>query len=195
MTKKLKIAFVGAQCSAKTTSLLYVMSELKLAGIGSVAMIEELARRCPYPINQSGTIEAQNWMLLNQILSEQQLCGKYDVVLSDRSVVDPIIYAYYLSNGGHIDEAQGEYLVKVMDAWLELAPYDAIFFFEPLPIQGDVDRPADAEFQSTIHQMFERFFEQASYTICRKFNLIRVNQSDRDERRKFVLAKIKEMLQ
>jgi ABC-type molybdenum transport system ATPase subunit/photorepair protein PhrA len=58
-----------------------------------------------------------------------------------------------------------------------------------------VDRPADAEFQSTIHQMFERFFEQAGYTICREFTLIRVNQKDRDERRKFVLAKIKEMLQ
>lgn len=188
MTKKLKIAFVGAQCSAKTTSLLYVMSELKLAGYGSVAMIEELARRCPYPINQSGTIEAQNWMLLNQILSEQQLCGKYDVVLSDRSVVDPFIYACYLANGGHLDKAQVEFLADTMDAWLKLAPYDAIFLFSPLPIVGDVDRPADAEFQSEIDRMFQLYFHGAP-------NVIAVSQADKDERRKFVLAKIKEMLQ
>lgn len=188
MSKKLKIAFVGSQCSAKTTTLLHVMAELKFSGFGDVAMVEELARKYPYPINQCGGIEAQTWIMLHQILAEQQLCRKYSVVLSDRSVVDPFIYACYLANGGHLDKAQVEFLADTMDAWLKLAPYDAIFLFTPLPIVGDVDRPADAEFQSEIDRMFQLYFHGAS-------NVVAVSQADKDERRKFVLSKIKEMLQ
>jgi hypothetical protein len=128
MNKKLKIAFVGAQCSAKTTTLLHVMAQLKLEGYNDVAMHQELARSCPYPINTAGTIQSQTWMLLQQILAEQQLQAKYSLVLSDRSAVDPFIYASYLSNKGHLDQKEVDFLGDTLDAWVTLAPYTAILF-------------------------------------------------------------------
>jgi hypothetical protein len=183
----MKIAFVGAQCSGKTSTLLYVMSELKAAGCNDVTMIQELARSCPYPINQSGTFDSQIWMMLTQILTEQQLQHKWRVVLSDRSVIDPFIYSSYLANGGYIDKSALDFLADVMDAWIKHAPYDAIFLFEPFPIKADVDRPADADFQSEINRRFHIFLHKNP-------SVIPVAQPDKFSRREFVLMKIKELM-
>lgn len=186
----MKIAFVGAQCSGKTSTLLYVMSELKASGRNDVAMIQELARSCPYPINQSGTIQSQMWMLLNQILVEQQLTRKYEVVVSDRSVIDPFIYSTYLSNKGHIDKKQVKLIESIMDEWLKVEPYTAIFLFDPFPIKADVDRPHDEEFQSEINRYFNLFFG----IFHEEIDVIYVTQPDKIIRREFVLEKVLELI-
>ena len=156
-------------------------------------MIQELARSCPYPINRNGTFESQVWMMLNQILAEQSLQNRWKVVLSDRSVYDPFVYGSYLSNNGHIDEAQIDFLREIMDAWIKLSSYNAVFLFEPLPIKGDIDRPEDSQFQADIDRMFNLLFEQ-QFLLNAETKVIRVTQSDKFSRREFVLDKVLELI-
>lgn len=188
----MKICFCGTQCADKTTGLLYVAAELKIRGF-DVEVIQEYARKNRYPINKGGTFQSQLWILLKQMLEENRLESKGQIVLCDRGVVDPFIYYSYLTNGGHVDKAQLDFIGDVADLWMKLCPYDAVFVMHPLPIKADVDRPADTEFQAEIDRRFQIYFSTNPAEI--KSEIFHVNQINRDERRKFVLAKVLELIQ
>jgi hypothetical protein len=186
-----KIAFVGAQSSRKTTTLMYVYSQLKIEGNSDTTILMELARDCPYPINKDGTFKTQLWMLLNQILAEQRLEEKWANVLTDRSVVDPVVYYLYLmAQKGTFtaqEKADLNFLRSIRDGWLDSHPYTTYFLFTPMPINADADRPADSKFQTDVHEFFEAYF-------WGKPNIIVVDQPTTEERCKFVLQKVKELI-
>jgi len=87
----LKIAFVGTHGVGKTT-LCYELAAWMKKREARVDMVREIARRCPLPINRETTLDAQSWILHQQIAEEIQLANEQDVVICDRSVIDN--YAY-----------------------------------------------------------------------------------------------------
>ena len=93
----LKIAFVGTHGTGKTT-LCYELAAWMKKREARVDMVREIARRCPLPINQDTTLDAQSWILHRQIAEEIQIASEQDVVICDRSVLDN--YAYLIHRLG-----------------------------------------------------------------------------------------------
>lgn len=189
---KAKIALVGAQSSGKTTALHYVFTQLKLEGYSNVAIMDEPAQDCPYPINKDADFKTQMWILLSTILQEQKLCAKWDVVITDRSVIDGLMYFRYIID--HCNPADRERLVAeyttlktIADAWIERAPYTMIYFLEPLPIYGDADRPNDAVFQKEVFQIFETYFWGR--------RCITIRETDKSKRSEGILRSIKQVVE
>src|SRR5215213_4907834 len=95
--RRLKIAFVGTHGVGKTTLCFDLASQLKRLDLG-VELVKEVARRCPLPINEDTTVDAQGWILHTQIAEEMEAAATYEVVVCDRSVLDN--YAYLVARAG-----------------------------------------------------------------------------------------------
>lgn len=115
--KRVKIAFVGTHGVGKTTLCFDLASQLKRLDLG-VDIVKEVARRCPLPINEETTPDAQAWILHAQIAEEIAAAATYQVVICDRSVLDN--YAYLVARVGRRPE-----LDPLVGAWIR--GYDALF--------------------------------------------------------------------
>ena len=84
--RRLKIAFVGTHGVGKTTLCFDLAAQLKRLDLG-VELVKEVARRCPLPINEQTTPDAQAWILHTQMAEELSAAASYEVVICDRSVL------------------------------------------------------------------------------------------------------------
>jgi nicotinamide riboside kinase len=100
---RLKVAFVGAHGVGKTTLCFDLAAQLKRLDLG-VDIVKEVARRCPLPINEDTTFDAQAWILHTQIAEEIEAVAQYEVVVCDRSVLDN--YAYLVARAGRQPELE-----------------------------------------------------------------------------------------
>jgi GTPase SAR1 family protein len=114
---RLKVAFVGTHGVGKTTLCFDLASQLKRLDLG-VEIVKEVARRCPLPINEQTTPDAQAWILHTQIAEEIAAAAGYEVVICDRSVLDN--YAYLVARVGRAPE-----LDPLVRSWI--TTYDALF--------------------------------------------------------------------
>ncbi|WP_309669691.1 hypothetical protein [Gemmatimonas sp.] len=73
---RLKVAFVGTHGVGKTTLCFDLAAQLKRLDLG-VDIVKEVARRCPLPINEDTTLEAQRWILHTQIAEEIEAAAAY----------------------------------------------------------------------------------------------------------------------
>jgi len=87
----MKIAFIGTHGVGKTTLAFGMASHLKRLG-ANVGFLEEVARRCPFPINEDTSLEAQIWILVETIRREIELSKIYSEIVCDRSVLDNYCY-------------------------------------------------------------------------------------------------------
>lgn len=96
LSKGRLIAISGAHGTGKTTAAYALAAELKRSGGENVGLIMETARHCPMDVLQEGTRptrRAQLWIFTQQMRSEIEATMRYDVTVSDRSVVDCIAYS------------------------------------------------------------------------------------------------------
>ena len=107
----MKLALIGTHGVGKTTLAFDVCALLKKAG-RNVELVTEVARRCPFPINEGTTLEAQLWTLHTQIADELAAAQRAPYVLCDRSVLDN--YCYLVNRCGR--QAQLEHWLQ---HWLE----------------------------------------------------------------------------
>ena len=87
----MKVAFIGTHGVGKTTLAFEMASQLKKLG-ANVGFLEEVARRCPFPINEDTSLVAQTWILVETIRREIELSKVYPEVVCDRSVLDNYCY-------------------------------------------------------------------------------------------------------
>jgi nicotinamide riboside kinase len=99
--RRLKVAFVGTHGVGKTTLCYDLAAQLKRLDLG-VELVKEVARRCPLPINEKTTPDAQAWILHTQMAEELAAAAIYEVVICDRSVLDN--YAYLVARIGRRPE-------------------------------------------------------------------------------------------
>jgi len=85
------IAFSSTHGTGKTVASYDTCTMLKKLG-KNVIVHDELARICPFPINQGAQHKSQSWLITKQISSELELIDKFDYIVTDRTVLDP--YAY-----------------------------------------------------------------------------------------------------
>lgn len=150
--RRLKLAFVGSHGVGKTTLCFDLASQLKRLDLG-VDLVKEVARRCPLPINEETTLDAQGWILHTQIAEEIAAAATYEVVVCDRSVLDN--YAYLVARVGRRPE-----LDPLVGNWIRT--YNALFkvpVLEAPSFDGTraVSRSFQLEIDETIDSLISAF--------------------------------------
>jgi nicotinamide riboside kinase len=156
--RRLKVAFVGTHGVGKTTLCFDLASQLKRLDLG-VDIVKEVARRCPLPINEETTLDAQEWILHTQVAEEIAAQAMYEVVICDRSVLDN--YAYLVSRVGRrpsLDALVGDW-IKGYDALFKVPVTDAPSF--------DGKRAVSRVFQLEIDATLERLISAFSVDVVR----------------------------
>ncbi|MBL0169720.1 MAG: AAA family ATPase [Gemmatimonadaceae bacterium] len=145
--RRVKVAFVGTHGVGKTTLCFDLAAQLKRLDLG-VDIVKEVARRCPLPINEGTTYDAQAWILHTQIAEEIEAAAAYEVVVCDRSVLDN--YAYLVARVGRRSE-----LDALVADWVR--GYDVLF---KVPILGapsfDGKRAVSPSFQLEIDVIIDQ---------------------------------------
>lgn len=138
-----KIAFIGTHGVGKTTLCYGLAARLKARDV-SLHVVEEVARRCPLPINRDTTVAAQSWILHTQIAEELIAGARYPVVICDRSVLDN--YVYLLLSAG-----RQKPLEELISFWT--STYDVLIHVpiiaDPRP---DGMRSTDPSFQRAVEE-------------------------------------------
>ena len=91
------IALTGAHGTGKTTAVFARAEQLKREFPGkTVGILQEVAARCPFPINQEASPKAQMWILAEHLRQELETTTQYDLVVSDRTGFDMAAYSLAL---------------------------------------------------------------------------------------------------
>jgi len=148
----LKFAFIGTHGVGKTTLAYGLAMRLKQLG-ANVGFLEEVARRCPFPINEDTSLEAQTWILMETMRREIELTQVYPDLVCDRSVLDNYCYLEFRF-GRH------EALFGLVEHWA--STYDLLF---KVPIKAeyldtDGTRSTDMAFQQAIDTTLNRLLEE-----------------------------------
>jgi predicted ATPase len=163
--RRLKIAFVGTHGVGKTTLCFDLAAQLKRLDLG-VELVKEVARRCPLPINEQTTPDAQAWILHTQMAEELAAAASYEVVICDRSVLDN--YAYLVARGGRRPD-----LDALVETWIQT--YHALFKVPVIDAPSydgtrAVSRAFQMEIDATIDDLVSAF----------GIDVIPLDPSDRD---------------
>lgn len=144
--RRLKIAFVGTHGVGKTTLCFDLAAQLKRLDLG-VELVKEVARRCPLPINEQTTPDAQAWILHTQMAEELAAAASYEVVICDRSVLDN--YAYLVARIGRRPEMDA-----LVSSWIHT--YNALFKVPVLDAPSfDGTRAVSQSFQLEIDETID----------------------------------------
>lgn len=154
----MKIAITGTHGAGKSTLSYVLASQFKLMG-KNVKIIQEVARTCPFPINEGMSKEAAIWIFLEHARKELEAEKKHEIVVCDRTLYDSFVYAKHFKLFELDDpDTQFERL-----AYERLKDYDKIFFVEPtLPLLVDNVRSPDEEFRDSVHAIFEGVIQTLS---------------------------------
>jgi len=143
-----KIAIIGAHGTGKTTLSYQIAAYYKSIG-KNVKIVQEVARSCPFPINEKMTIQSAKWIYLEHSRKELE-AAKFPVVVCDRSVYDSFVYAEYFELSDPLMQKYKKTALQQMDE------YDRIIFIRPdIFIADDKMRSVDKEFQESIDRIFE----------------------------------------
>ena len=124
-----------------------------------VDIVKEVARRCPLPINEDTTFDAQAWILHTQIAEEIEAASHYEVVVCDRSVLDN----YASSRGPCGRRAELEPLVR---EWVR--SYQALFKVPVLSAPAfDGKRAVSPSFQQEIDGIIDELVHELGVTVHR----------------------------
>ncbi len=155
---RLKVAFVGTHGVGKTTLCFDLAAQLKRLDLG-VDIVKEIARRCPLPINEDSTLDAQRWILHSQIAEEIEAAADYEVVICDRSVLDN--YAYLVARVGRRPE-----LEPLVREWVR--GYDALFKVPVLAAPTfDGKRAVSVTFQQEIDTIIDELLAEFAVRVHR----------------------------
>jgi thymidylate kinase len=151
-----KVALVGTHGVNKTTIAYELAGLLKRKG-RTVELLTEIARECPFPLNEQGTRDAYQWIIARQVQLEIEKSSRADVLVCDRSVLDN--FAYYARRYGTRGE-EAEALKLYCGSWMR--SYDLLV---RLPVSEalapDGFRSTDADFQREIDVLCDELFESA----------------------------------
>lgn len=165
----MKIALIGSHGVGKTTLCFDVAARIKRLDL-AVELVKEVARLCPLPINRETTVEAQAWILHTQIAEEIVAASRYQIVVSDRSVLDN--YAYMVHQSGRHDAYE-----PLVRKWM--ATYDHVFKVPIIaPPSFDGTRDTSTTFQRDVDTLIEELLLEFDVSCYRLDEADRVGWPD-----------------
>jgi thymidylate kinase len=151
-----KVALVGTHGVNKTTIAYELAGVLKRNG-RTVELLTEIARECPFPLNEQATREAYQWIIARQVQLEIEKAPRADVLVCDRSVLDN--FAYYVRRYGNKSE-EADALGVYCRSWMRT--YDLLVRLPVVEaLAPDGFRSTDTGFQREIDLLCDELFESA----------------------------------
>lgn len=147
----MKIAFIGTHGTGKTTLAHELVIRLKKRGTDA-GFLSEVARICPFPINEKTTKKSQVWIILSQIIKEIESEDKCEVLVSDRSVLDG--YCYYVNKFG-----RAKILEPLIMEHLKTYSYIIRVPIRKGFLKKDKVRSTDLKFQKDIDNQFSNLLK------------------------------------
>jgi len=149
-----KVALVGTHGVNKTTIAYELAGTLKRKAV-TVELLTEIARECPFPLNESATRQAYQWIIARQIQMEIEKAPRADVLVCDRSVLDN--FAYYIRRYHDVSEESAA-LGAYCRSWM--TSYDLLVRCTVTrALESDGFRSTDTRFQSEIDKLCDELFE------------------------------------
>lgn len=158
----MKVGIAGAQSVGKTTLLNALRSEKAFKGF---AICDEVTRRVKsygLPINEDGTNVTQRLIMQEHIVN----VFMHDDMITDRTVLDGLVYSSYLFKKGKIDASTMKLARNVYNKVRPL--YDHLFYISPeFDIVDDGERSVDLQFRNEIVETFESFIAKENIIVTR----------------------------
>jgi predicted ATPase len=145
-----KVLITGPYSTGKSTTVAALSRALHAAGL-SVEAVDEVARRCPFPLGPGQTEDATLW-LLHQQMADEVLATLHqpDVLLCDRGIPD--ILAHWLDVRANRPESiQMDAFISYARTWAKT--YDQIFLSsidQTIPPEPDALRIIDAAYRTRM---------------------------------------------
>lgn len=155
------IAYSGSHGVGKTTAVFKKAHELKLKLQNkTIGICSEVSLECPYPINKETTEQSQLWMFSNHMKKELTLLTQYDIIVSDRTIIDIIAYTYWA--GFH----------ELSNSMLSIAKNHILLYKELIfkPIEGN-DFLFDNKHREATDQTFRTGIEKTLLSLYKKVGL------------------------
>lgn len=180
----MKIGLMGSQGTGKTSFMCYWTK--KTPGWKQVS---EVARTCPYPINEGTTLQSQEWMLKEQIRRELNYNLLDDFVVSDRTTLDHAAYIMRGINNCTIPYKEGMRLVDVAVNWAKT--YDLIVFFPIMfDLKDDGVRSKSSAFQYEMDTIMRKLYKDYARDTLGK-GYVMPTELDMEKRDEFVRGMVK----
>jgi hypothetical protein len=142
----MKIGLLGAQGTGKTT----VFNEV-VKRIPDIGKVSEVARACPFPINEKSGFRAQEWIFREQVRRELEYPID-SLVISDRTTIDQVAYVRNAYENGNMTTEEMKYLESKLLAWV--STYDFLIYYPIMfPLEGDGVRSTNKSFQHRIDRL------------------------------------------
>ena len=153
--KMTKIGISGCGDSGKTTLCNNIKKFIELQG-KSVYLVKEVARECPYPINENTTIKAQRWIWEAHINEE---CKSHEsgcnIIICDRTLMDNVLYYQYLLNNQN--DVIFDLILNFTKRWMKTYNYISILDINPEFIKNDINDPITIKNKEMINDINELF--------------------------------------
>ncbi|HQV04701.1 MULTISPECIES: AAA family ATPase [unclassified Novosphingobium] len=145
----LKAIVTGAYSTGKSTLIRALGTELRKDGL-TIVELPDLARSCPFPLNEAQTHSASLWLLTTQISREIEASrGTETIMLCDRGVPD--ILAHYGEHVQYEDDPWFTSVSPLSERWI--STYDVVLFSqvdENIPIAVDGLRSEDPSYRRLL---------------------------------------------
>jgi nicotinamide riboside kinase len=150
----MKIAIVGTHSTGKTTLVNELEKHLNNQGF-KTAILPELCRFSPHPINERTNYDAQTWIQTKHIEEEAKINHIDKILICDRSTLDN--FAYF----------QKAVIDKNIKQWERMSAqhmytYDLVFKTRKLDIDAVEDgiRSTDDKFRTDIDILIKKLFRR-----------------------------------
>lgn len=189
-----KIAITGTHGVGKTTLAHQLCVCLKERQINTV-VIEEKARACPFPLNESASVDTEIWMVHSQIRAELDAkARRYDVAITDRCSLDAIVYW----NDRNLKSPYFNLLEKASIQWAE-HEYEHIILVEPSSdtdfFAVDAVRDSGISYRNRIRDLFRTYLDQLSFESRQKIIYVQSDEIFQSQRYSLAVQKIMEKIQ
>ena len=150
----MKTGIMGTHGTGKTTLALCLAADLKKNHPGEkVGLLTEVARACPFPVNENATREAQLWIFHRQMTAEIEMTAQNEMLICDRTILDSLAYSQWAG----FEDIVATYLPIALD-WMDT--YDEIFFMQSNNgLADDGFRSIEPEFQKGINLILKRWLK------------------------------------
>lgn len=159
---KKKICIIGTHSAGKT-SLSYMLAVKYKILDKSIKIVQEVARSCPYPINEGMNKDACLWIYYEHVKKELDAMQKHDVVICDRSAIDSFMYAKAQNCFDETDSIM-IHSFAAAEEWMDT--YDEIIYVKPGDMKPTEDgvRSTDMDFRDRVEQEFQKWVTKSVRT-------------------------------
>jgi hypothetical protein len=148
----IKVLITGAFSTGNTT--LIERLELSVKPRHSVAVVPDVARQCPFPLNREQGVDGTLWLIAKQLFNELEISrSRPDILLCDRGVPDILAHLEEVRQraaAGVLAELMKPFLVE----WCK--SYDLVFASKidrSLTVESDSYRLADNNFRAEMERL------------------------------------------